>query len=171
MDDHVLPATVRRPGWVRTAGRVLFGRWTYLAGRLILGGVFIWAGTAKLLDPAAFAGIIAEYGLLPSGLVWPAAMGLPALEILAGAGLVFDVRWSLEVVVGLLLLFVGVLWFGILSGLDVDCGCFSAAETDQHDGLRRALGRDGLMVGLALWLYGCRWWRLISRRRLDRYRP
>ncbi|MBU0513961.1 MAG: DoxX family membrane protein [Proteobacteria bacterium] len=134
------------------------GRWPYLIGRLLLAGVFIWAGAAKLADPKSFAGVIEAYGLLPGFLVWPTALGLPLVEILAGIGLVLDVRFSLEVIVGLLLMFIVVLWVGMVKGLEGDCGC-RLFELVPEKSLRGAIHRDLMFIGLALFLYWCRFWR------------
>jgi uncharacterized membrane protein YphA (DoxX/SURF4 family) len=118
--------------------------------------LFVWAGMVKLADPDGFAKIISGYALVPEGLLIPVAIGLPALEVVAGLGLIFDVRGSLGVIFGLLVMFVFVLWFGILKDLDIDCGCFAPADLRQHSALRSAMYRDlGMMAGV-LYLF---WWR------------
>ena len=38
----------------------------HLVARLVLGGVFLYAGFVKIADPTAFAGAIAAYRLLPA---------------------------------------------------------------------------------------------------------
>ncbi len=119
--------------------------------------VFIWAGMAKLSDVRSFARVISQYNLAPDWALAPLALGMPLLEILAGLGLILGVRGSLGIITGMLLMFAGVLWFGILQGLSVDCGCFSAAEQAEHDGLRWALTRDLVMLGAAAFLYWRRW--------------
>jgi uncharacterized membrane protein YphA (DoxX/SURF4 family) len=127
--------------------------------RWVLGAVFAYAGVVKLLDPTGFAEVIARYGLLPQALTPAAAIGLPALEVAAGLGLALDLRASLSVVAAMLLLFAGVLWWGVLAGLAVDCGCFSPGELAEHDALRRALYRDLIMLAMAAYLYLWRWTR------------
>jgi uncharacterized membrane protein YphA (DoxX/SURF4 family) len=135
---------------------MLISLWSYRLIRLGLGVIFVWAGLSKLFNMEAFADIIAAYELVPEGLLVPAAIGLPFLELIAGLGLIFDVRGSLSITFGLLVMFAFVLWFGILKDLDVDCGCFSADELSEHSALRAALYRDlGMIVG-ALYLF---WWR------------
>lgn len=131
--------------------------WLYLGPRLGLGLVFVWAGAVKLLDIHAFGVVLARYSLLPEALLLPAAVGLPLLEVLAGLGLMAGVRGSLTLVSGLLVLFAGVLWFGVLQGLEIDCGCFSPGELAQHDGLRQALYRDLALLAVAAHLYLWRW--------------
>lgn len=156
------PAPPRRPKVlrprIRAALAALSGRWPYRVGRLLLAGVFIWAGVAKLADPKSFAGVIEAYDLLPGFLVWPMALGLPVVEVLAGIGLAWDVRFSLAVIVGLLLLFVGVLWVWMVKGLAGDCGC-RLGELVPEEGLRGAIHRDLMFLGLAAYLSWCRFWR------------
>jgi len=138
---------------------IFFSPWAYRLLRWALAAVFVYAGAVKLSDPAAFASVIARYGMLPEALVPWAALGLPALEVLAGLGLALDLKGSLAAVSLLLALFAGVLWWGVLAGLDIDCGCFSPGELAEHDALRQALYRDLLMLAAAAYLYLWRWQR------------
>jgi uncharacterized membrane protein YphA (DoxX/SURF4 family) len=125
--------------------------------RLTLGLIFIYAGTAKLLDPKAFARIISRYELVPSVFLPATAIGLPALELLAGIGCIFAVRGSLSLTFSLLVFFVAILWYGILNDLNVDCGCFTAEELQNQAGLWQAFYRDLVMMAGVLFLYGYRW--------------
>ncbi|MFZ5584322.1 MAG: MauE/DoxX family redox-associated membrane protein [Thermodesulfobacteriota bacterium] len=131
--------------------------WLYLGLRLALALVFVYAGAVKLMDPKAFALVVSRYGLAPDFLLAPVALGLPALEVLAGLGLILDLRGSLSAITAMLLMFAAVLWFGVLQGLSIDCGCFSAEEQAGHDGLRAALGRDLALLAVAAYLYLHRW--------------
>jgi uncharacterized membrane protein YphA (DoxX/SURF4 family) len=139
---------------------MLISLWPYRLIRLGLGVIFVWAGLAKLVDLEAFAGIISIYELVPESLLVPVAIGLPVLELAAGLGLILDVRGSLSITCGLLVMFAFVLWFGILKDLDIDCGCFSADELGEHGGLRLAFYRDLGMIAGVLYLY---WWRRTTR--------
>lgn len=121
--------------------------------RLILGGIFILSGVLKLLDIHRFASILYEYGILPDYMINPAAVALPLVEILAGAGLVFNLAFSLELITAMLLMFISVLWFGILKDLNIDCGCFSADEIREQGGLQKALYRDFIFIALSVFLY------------------
>jgi uncharacterized membrane protein YphA (DoxX/SURF4 family) len=114
--------------------------------RFLIGGLFIASGVLKLLDPAAFAWNIYQYGLVPRPLINPLAVGLPAVEIVAGAGLVMNSRWSFGAVAGMLVLFMALLAYALISGLQVDCGCFGPGEPGPA-GLRSALLRDAVMLG------------------------
>lgn len=120
---------------------------------LALGGTFLAAGALKLMEPRAFAALISRYGLVPDPLLVPAALGLPALEVVAGAGLIFGRRWGLALVTALLGLFLWVLWFGVLHNLDIDCGCFSISEQAEHGSLRQAFYRDLLMLAAVAFLW------------------
>lgn len=121
--------------------------WPYRLARIGLGLVFVWAGVVKLAAPKAFARMVSGYGLVPPDLLVPFALGLPVVELLAGVGLVFDVRGSLRTIAGLLLMFLAVLGYAILNGMAVDCGCFSLEEIHAQNGLRTAFFRDlGLMI-------------------------
>ncbi|MBU4566436.1 MAG: DoxX family membrane protein [Desulfarculus sp.] len=145
------------------AQKWLFSPWPYLLARCALGLVFIYAGTVKLMDPGAFAMVISRYGMAPEFLVPVAALGLPALEVLAGAGLLLDLKGSLSAIFAMLVMFAVVLWFGALNGLDIDCGCFSTSDLAEHDSLRQALYRDLIMLATALYLYLWRWMRREAR--------
>ncbi len=121
--------------------------------RFFLGSVFIYAGLSKLLDPKAFARVLSQYDLIPEGLLAPVSIGLPALEFLAGLGLIFAIRGSLSIIFGLLITFVIVLWYGILNNLNIDCGCFSPEEIKGYTSLRHALYRDIVMIAASIYLY------------------
>jgi len=115
-----------------------------------------------MADPAAFAVIIEAYGLVPDVLLMPLAVVLPALEVMAAIGLVFDLRGSLTTIAALLALFIVVLGYGLWMGLDVDCGCFGPEDPEgrAYAGIRPALLRDFVLAGGVLMLYG---WRYVFR--------
>lgn len=119
--------------------------------RLGIGSVFLYAGSIKLLNPHDFAVVISGYGLLPEQLILPVAFVLPVAEVLAAIGLVLGIRGSLPALTVMLLGFIAVLGYGILLGLDVDCGCFSSTDPEAaYKGLESALYRDILLlIGIA----------------------
>jgi len=96
--------------------------------RLVLGGLFVYAGVVKVLDPLDFAQNIRNYRLVGQGLSFIAAVILPWLEILAGFLLVAGIwtRASSLLISGLLVFFILLTLVTIVRGLDVDCGCFGA---------------------------------------------
>src|SRR5262249_58066732 len=55
--------------------------WCSTAGRLVLAGVWGWAGVAKLGDPDAAVRAVRAYDILPETFVKPFAWGLPFVEL------------------------------------------------------------------------------------------
>ncbi|MEA3467901.1 MAG: MauE/DoxX family redox-associated membrane protein [Thermodesulfobacteriota bacterium] len=132
--------------------------WTATFSRLIIGVPFCYAGVTKLIEPNNFAVVIDGYGLLPEALVFPAAIVLPILEIIAATGLFFNIRICLYTIAVLLVLFIGVLGYGIWLGLDVDCGCFGPNDPEQaYHNLKGALLRDLGYLIPTLYLFWFRW--------------
>lgn len=76
--------------------------------RIVLGGLFVYAGVAKTLDPLDFAQNIRNYRLVGQELSFIAAVVLPWLEILAGLALAAGVwtRASSLLISGLLVFFI-----------------------------------------------------------------
>ncbi len=138
--------------------------WLYKLCRWVLGSVFIYAGSVKLLEPEIFAVLIEAYGIVPEALLMPVAVALPALEVIAGTGLVFDVRGSLSAITSLLALFIAILAYGIWMGLDVDCGCFGPEdpEASAFHGMRLALYRDFAMLAVVAFICGWRRYRSLE---------
>ena len=122
---------------------------------MILAGIFLWSGIAKLLAPASFAVIIEAFGLIPESWAMPVALVLPALEVFAAVGLLLDIRGSLAIVSGMLVLFMAILLYGIQLGLDIDCGCFGPHDPESRafHSLRPALYRDFVMMAGVIYLY------------------
>jgi len=140
------------------AENIMTSPWPYRILRFSLAAMFIYGGVMKLFDPKSFARVISSYDIVPEILLPFVAIGLPLLETVAGIALLFDVRGSLAVISGLLGMFVFVLGYGILSDLNVDCGCFGTEELAQQDSLRQAFYRDLFLVGIIVpYLYMSRW--------------
>ena len=114
--------------------------------------LFIFAGAVKLRDPRAFAQAISQYGLVPDSLVPILALGLPMVEVLAGLGLLINARGSLGAILVMLLVFIGVLGYAIAADLDIDCGCFTAAELAARGSVKAAFFQDLGFLAAALFL-------------------
>jgi putative oxidoreductase len=97
---------------------------------IIIGGLFIYAGVVKVIDPAEFARDIDNYKMLP----WQIGVGLglylPWLEILCGLALIVRVfyRGSVLVLTALMALFIVITIIAKARGLDISCGCFGHAS-------------------------------------------
>lgn len=126
----------------------LFLTTIYHVGRLLLAGVFIYAGMIKANDPVAFAGQVANYQLLPYAWNYLVAATLPYLELLCGMLLLLNKRVHPAVLVlfVLNLVFILALTSVIARGLDIDCGCFDLSAESNTSPVA-ALWRDiGLLV-------------------------
>ncbi len=114
--------------------------------RFILGGVFIYSGGAKLLDPAAFQGEIANFELISWGLSGVVAVYLPWLELACGFALV--TRWkmggSLIILTALMIIFIVFVGSAWARGLDVTCGCFGVSDAAVN--YPRWIGRNLLIL-------------------------
>lgn len=120
--------------------------------RLVLGALFIYAGSQKLMDPAAFQIDIAHFQLVPWAVAGGLAVYLPWLEILSGAALIFRRSGAAWVLGGLVLVFTVSIATAWSRGLNVDCGCFGSSGEATNYPL--ALGRNLLLLfGLGGWLW------------------
>jgi hypothetical protein len=135
-----------------------FFNWGYKISRWVIAGLFLYAAVTKLLEPEAFAVLIDAYGLVPDRLLLPLAVILPLIELMAGIGLLFDIRGSLAAVAALLGFFIAILGYGIWMGLDVDCGCFGPGdpEAEAFHGLKLSFYRDLAMLAAVIFIYGWR---------------
>lgn len=119
--------------------------WTiYLA----LGGVFVWAGIAKLMDPNAFLSSILTYEVFPRSLAVAAALFVPYLELCVGFSLATGAlrrggRW---LAIGMTVAFTGLLIQAAARGLDADCGCFGSQAYASEAGYTWPIARDILML-------------------------
>jgi uncharacterized membrane protein YphA (DoxX/SURF4 family) len=128
------------------------GRLSYHLCRLLLGGIFLWAGAVKALDVPAFAGQVAAYQLLPYAWNYAVAATLPYVELLAGVLLLVNLRIKPAALLMVLLnlVFMAVLVTVLMRGLSIDCGCFGP---DAGTTPLQALVRDGLLLALAVTIY------------------
>lgn len=101
-----------------------------LGVRLIMGGLFLYAGLGKISSPIDFASQIYNYKLLPDQIIGLAAVVIPWLEVLAGSALFLglNAKGGAFTISGLLALFIVVIVISAVRGLDVECGCFSGIE-------------------------------------------
>lgn len=124
-------------------------RWTV---RAALCALFLWAGSAKLLDPDTFAQDISRYRVLTDKLVPAVAVGLPVLECVVALALLTRayVRGAAWLGAGMLALFAAAMAQARLRGIDLDCGCFGREIADPVSWTKVALNA-GLAM-LAGWL-------------------
>jgi|SRR5215212_6698314 putative oxidoreductase len=133
-------------------GKLLSSSYASLVSRVVLGGVFLFAGATKIPDPGSLAASIRSYELgLSEWFVSLAANALPYLEVLLGLYVLAGLRTktSARATNVLTMVFSLALLQGTARGLQIDCGCFgsSARETSY---LWLAAARDLGLLALGL---------------------
>ena len=120
---------------------------------LIIGGIFIYAGVIKAMDPVAFANDIDNYKILPWPLVVRLAFYLPWLELLCGLALIlrFFYRGGLFILTGLVSIFIIASVVAKARGLDITCGCFGHASKNWSFSSHLALDFALLAAVVFLW--------------------
>ena len=120
-----------------------------LIGRLILSAAFILAALPKIQDPAAFAISVEGYHVVTANLAMWIALVLPWLELVAGFGLLIpQIRRGSNLIIALLLIvFIALHASAWARGLDINCGCFNAHESEKTpDYLWLVLRNIGLLT-------------------------
>jgi putative oxidoreductase len=105
-------------------------RYIFLALRLLIGGIFFYAGLEKMFEPFNFSMAIYYYKLLPDPLIGVVAATLPSIEIVAALFLLFgfNTKGAAALISLLLLIFISLIIVTAIRGLDIDCGCFGSLE-------------------------------------------
>lgn len=132
--------------------KILSNRLVLIILRVILGGVFLYAGFLKIRSPQSFADSIAGFQLLPDAFINLLALSLPVCEVAVGVLLItgFQLRIAAFSVLILSLVFGVTLASALARGLKIDCGCFgSGAPSTLKTWF--SLGRD-LLLGLTAWI-------------------
>jgi len=120
-----------------------------IAGRLILGAIFVYAAYAKLKAPwLEFAGSLNAFEILPESALEPVAKTLPWCELVLGVALISGIwqRWFSLIASLLLAFFFTVMLRSYLIGLKIDCGCFGPGDALGP----KTLARDFSMLALAV---------------------
>lgn len=124
-------------------------KWILFVLRLIVGGVFVWAGVLKIADPLEFAQSIKNYQFFPQEMIFFIAIILPWVEALSGGFLILGIfKRSSAVLISLLLAgFIGLVGLALLRGIDTSCGCFGSFNRKADLSLVLA---DGLLLFFSL---------------------
>jgi uncharacterized membrane protein YphA (DoxX/SURF4 family) len=135
-------------------------RWLGTLARLVLAGVWLAAGAAKIGDLAASGRAIHAYQLLPYELSVAMGAALPFVELLLGGLLLAGLatRVTAAVSAGLLVIFAAGIASAWARGLTIDCGCFggggelaAGADPSYAPELARSVTLAVLSFGLARW--------------------
>lgn len=125
--------------------------------RLGLAALFIGASIFKILDPKAFAVLVAQYQFLPEFMVNGFALFLPQLELWVGLALLFT-RYTREnalLLVAMLLAFIIALSWALWNDLGIVCGCFDPSVVrgaQDRNGAWVSLVRDLILFPPTIWL-------------------
>ena len=121
---------------------------------LIVGGIFIYAGVIKAIDPLRFAIDIDNYKMLPWAIGVRLAFYLPWLELLCGLALIlrFFYRGGLFILTALTFIFIAASIIAKVRRLDITCGCFGHASKNWSFTTHLALDFAILIALIALWL-------------------
>ena len=124
---------------------------------VIVGGIFIYAGVIKMLDPVQFANDIDNYKTLPWFFSVRLAFYLPWLEIFCGLAVIFVFlyRGGLSILTALIAIFIGATIAAKIRGLDITCGCFG--HTSRNWNFSTHLVLDLLILLAALVLFSRVW--------------
>ena len=130
--------------------------WAGLLARLVVGGVWIYAGLLKLPDPDQSVDAVRAYELLPGDLAVTVGQLLPVLEVVVGTALVLGllVRGAAVVSAVLFVAFI----VGIVSvwarGIEIDCGCFGGGgyDPDATSKYPWEIARDAALLAASLFL-------------------
>ena len=126
--------------------------------RLIVGGIFLISGLAKIADPVRFLLTLREFQLLPGALESFLAVYLPWLEFLLGLCIVVGIlhRTASLMIAGLNGAFIIAIVSVMARGIEVDCGCFGLLADALHlpdmaDG--KAIVRNLVLMAMCLHIF------------------
>jgi putative oxidoreductase len=140
----MLPTTPKAVGWLT------------LPCRLILGGLFVFAGVLKLGEPQAFADAIKGFKIFTDArefMIPVMTFVLPWTEIIAGSLLILGLwaRGAAMVIVGMLLAFVAGVVSVVLRDIDTKCSCFGKIEWPCTGGVGWCqVIRNSVMIAMAV---------------------
>ncbi len=138
-----------------------------LAARLLLGGVLIWAGAAKVGRPLTAQRAVQAYEILPMDVAGWIGLALPFVEIVLGVLLVLGLFTRPVAIVSTLLMlaFIAGIAQAWARGLTIDCGCFGGGGQVGADETRypQEIARDACFAVAGAWL----WWRPRTLASLD----
>ncbi|MCX6395474.1 MAG: DoxX family membrane protein [Propionibacteriales bacterium] len=130
--------------------------WTAVLARLIVGGVWVYAGALKVGDPESSVAAVRAYQLLPTGLADTVGRVLPMLELVIGVCLVLGLLTRVLGGVSAVLQIAFII--GIASvwarGIEINCGCFGdgGPNPDASSQYPWEIARDLGLLALSVFL-------------------
>ncbi|CAN5631219.1 hypothetical protein BH11ACT8_BH11ACT8_16110 [soil metagenome] len=156
--DYVVPPLTVAVAAIALTRPGLADAWLGTVARIMVGGIWVYAGAIKLPDPAGSIEAVRAYDLLPQSLVEPIGYLLPPLEVVLGAALIIGVmtRGAAFLSALLLLAFIIGISAAWARGLEINCGCFGdgGANVDASLQYPWEISRDVALLALSLALLG-----------------
>lgn len=126
--------------------------------RIIIGGIFLFAGLAKISDPVRFLFTLREFRLFPETILPFLVLYLPWLEFVLGLFVLLGLLYRTgSLLIALLnVIFTGAILSVILRGIEVDCGCFGMLADilnipDLAD--MKSVLRNTIFIGMCLYIF------------------
>jgi len=139
--------------------RAIAVRLSFVLVRLIVGGVFLYAGMLKAVHPGQLLLDIQHYQLVSDRFAWLSAGFLPYLEIVGGLALLGPKTTAAAryLLAGVLLVFLAALISAWTRGLNVSCGCFGRGSAEKAHYAWWVIRDLGLLVLLGFTAFESRW--------------
>lgn len=135
---------------------IFFVKVVWFLGRMVLGGIFIWSGIVKIIEPAdQFESAIAAYQIVPEFILPVMALILPWVELIFGVFVVLGwmFRFSVGVLIFLLIVFMIAVGSTVAAGISLDgCGCFGSSFSLGDDPWD-VIWKDAALLGIGLMLF------------------
>lgn len=133
--------------------KLLNNKYLVVVCRVVLGGIFIFAGISKIIEPIAeFIALGRSWDIIPDPLLTWYMTLLPWVELIFGIMLILGLFTRLSaVVIGLTILsFIIAITINMVRGRTLeDCGCFGSA-LHFGDTFAQLLWRDLILMAMAL---------------------
>lgn len=140
----------KRQPWLRRWGAYATLPWLVVLWRVLIGGVFLFAGFSKVILPhAEVVAHIQQYQVVPTWLIPLAATVLPWVEVASGTALLVGwyTTWAAGVIAAQLVSFIGLMVVVLAAGIPIeDCGCFGNLGLPETP--LQVLIRDLMMLAL-----------------------
>ena len=131
----------------------LLAPWALLLVRLWLGATFIVSGVSKFQYFNEFQRAVYDYGLVPVPVATFISYCVPGIEVLLGVYVILGL-FLRPAALGLALMlmgFIAILSYALVTGMDIDCGCFVGGKSEPVTW--KKVAEDVGLLLLALWIF------------------
>jgi hypothetical protein len=118
---------------------------------IVVGGVFLAAGSAKIVYNDRFATALRLAGVIPARLVPVVRVALPPIELVIGALVIAVNRIGGAVAAAALVGLSAIVWPSVRAGADLPCACFGGSQGRADSGL---LARNAVLLVYAALVAG-----------------